>query len=434
MTNKRKYAVTAAFLAALMLGTAACKQDNKPGSATETTTTAAAATEAVTTTTAAPETTTTTSAPETTTETEAPAKETDFEIKTGVWLAQSEYEGDSYYTFREDGSGNVLSQEMGIGVPFGYTHDGVDYTFEMAAVDNFVKMTVTDATEDRIKIKWEYGLEETLTYLGPAEGFSFYNTDELKDMAAYRFMQDNGGYAMFTKYGEVQQSDGLVKLSLYDCSRDDKGLIGCYTVDRYTGKGTDINGSEIELARFEGETYEPFFWQKTGMSMSGSMLGVRYIGYVDPESNDARINDVYFNDLFYKTGLCYECNYYWNAETTRFVPTKDGQEFYFVIPYDSNATVVVKEMKMDDATATLVEGDEIYHSENDGEPFLLKCNVSEIMPDVKVIVTDSQGNTLEWLPGISGKDGSVVTSAEGGKVQDFTNYGALATVDMAPVG
>ncbi len=434
MTNKRKYAVPAAVLAALMLGTAACKQEEKRASSSETTTTTAAVTttEAETTTTAAPETTTTTSAPEVTTSEETPADE-EFAIKTGVWLSQSEYEGESYYTFLEDGSGNVLSQDMGIGVPYSYTHEGTEYTFEMAAVDNFVKMNVTEASEDRIVIKWEYGLEETLTYLGPADGFRFFSTDVLCNMAAYRFMQDNNGYAMFSKYGEIQP-DGLIKITLNDCSNENKGVIGCYTVDRYTGKGTDINGSEVELAELGEDVYQPFFWQKTAMSISGSMLGVRYIGYVAPESNDARIEDVYFNNLFYRTGISAECNFNWDAETTRFFSTKDGHEFYLVIPYDSNASVIVKEMKFDDATATLVEGDDLYHIDNDGTPFLLKCNVSEIMPDVKVIVTDSQGNTLEWMPGISGENGSVLTNATGGTVHDLTNYLTLATPDMAPVG
>ena len=70
--------------------------------------------------------------------------------------------------------------------------------------------------------------------------------------------------------------------------------------------------------------------------------------------------------------------------------------------------------------------DFLYHSE-DGEPFLLKCNVSEIYPDAKVIFTDSKGDHAEWYPGLSGKDGTVITSNDTNKkVHDFTDYGNIS--------
>ena len=66
--------------------------------------------------------------------------------------------------------------------------------------------------------------------------------------------------------------------------------------------------------------------------------------------------------------------------------------------------------------------DTIYQ-QDDGAPFLLKCNVSDIFPEIRMIITDSNGDVFEWSPMISMRDGSVfLTGEDGRKAHDFTHY------------
>ena len=83
----------------------------------------------------------------------------------------------------------------------------------------------------------------------------------------------------------------------------------------------------------------------------------------------------------------------------------DG-DFYLIIPRDPNATVRLYKNDM------LTQTSSIFYEQPDGSPFVIGCNVSDIFPDVTVEIT-SGGETVDFSPFISLKDGSVEVGARG---------------------
>ena len=72
----------------------------------------------------------------------------------------------------------------------------------------------------------------------------------------------------------------------------------------------------------------------------------------------------------------------------------------------------------DDAEKPLQRGKQLYYSE-DGQPILLLCNISDIVPNTEVELYPSTGEELVFSPFLSGENGHVV-QADG--VCDFTIY------------
>ena len=85
----------------------------------------------------------------------------------------------------------------------------------------------------------------------------------------------------------------------------------------------------------------------------------------------------------------------------------DYNAFCFV-PADENASVTVCRAEGPNEDGTLSKGDVLY--EGKGEPFIVKCMVGDIISDVMVTVTDSQGDAItNYNPMYSGRDGSLMT-------------------------
>ena len=85
----------------------------------------------------------------------------------------------------------------------------------------------------------------------------------------------------------------------------------------------------------------------------------------------------------------------------------DYNAFCFV-PADENASVTVCRAEGPNEDGTLSKGDVLY--EGKGEPFIVKCMVGDIISDVLVTVTDSQGDAItNYNPMYSGRDGSLMT-------------------------
>ena len=96
-----------------------------------------------------------------------------------------------------------------------------------------------------------------------------------------------------------------------------------------------------------------------------------------------------------------------------------GCDLYCIFPQDPDATLFVYETSLtDDAENPLQRGKQLYYSE-DGQPILLLCNISDIVPNTEVELYPSTGEELVFSPFLSGENGHVV-EAEG--VCDFTIY------------
>lgn len=185
-------------------------------------------------------------AAETSSATAEPTAESQSEylFKPGVWRGE-----DSYFFFHEDGSGQLLTFEYGIGVGFQmepFTGDSV--TFHMGAADNNTVFGVSDVTGESVTLTTDDGTNDTLVYVceGDSETFSFYSNEEAQTLAL-SFYQAQTGYT--PQYAAVQNNaDGTLTIQLYDEVDGHNSTSAWYTVDRVTLVGTDdMTGETVDL-------------------------------------------------------------------------------------------------------------------------------------------------------------------------------------------
>ena len=445
-----------AFITAAALLLCGCTQGNEPEESTTTTTAAATTTAAESTaemtaseTTAASATTETQTSTEEVSETVLSDSDTEiFPFKYGVWLATdgnygSEYYDESYYCFNEDGSGSVISQSMGIGVPFDYGQDGDDPTkwlFRMASVDSLSRVEVIEHDNDTMQIKWETGdTPLTLTYKGTQDEFSFYDSNSLGLMAKHLF--DMSLESVDNETVETAFEFDKISVIIRDPATD--AILKWYFLDRYTATGVDSEGNDVDLTIFDGEWADmpypvtfssmPAIKELDALRENGEMLGFWYIGYVEPDmDNFDNFRDLYMK-VFEISGMDRKVRYVNSFPSDSFVTSGEGQELYLLLPSDIHGCVTISELVLDEGTAELKEGKELFRQDDNLRPILLKCNRSEIMPDVLIRITDSNGELLEWSPSISGMDGSVVTDNDTLKsIHDFTDYNDLMRPEYMP--
>lgn len=101
-----------------------------------------------------------------------------------------------------------------------------------------------------------------------------------------------------------------------------------------------------------------------------------------------------------------------------------GDELYLVIPRSKQVTGEVFSLEFigESAQMEIVEN---VHDISNGEAFIVRCNVSDIMPNVEIVLTDGEHSTT-FSPYISLQDGSVVL---GDFVQDITIPHEMDVVD-----
>lgn len=97
-----------------------------------------------------------------------------------------------------------------------------------------------------------------------------------------------------------------------------------------------------------------------------------------------------------------------------------GNELYIIYPADSAIKLTIYENFIDEENDFAECKCNILYS-NSGEPILLKCNVSDIIPNVIVRIEGDDGEFIEFSPFISLKDGTL-SLPEGGLVKDMTIY------------
>ena len=104
----------------------------------------------------------------------------------------------------------------------------------------------------------------------------------------------------------------------------------------------------------------------------------------------------------------------------RIVETDWGAELYCIYPRRADAVVAVNACGYEESEENgydLVVGEMLFESRS-GAPFLLRCNISDIMYDCQVSIFNPDGTVLTWSPAISLNDGSVILPQEGPSVYD----------------
>ena len=103
------------------------------------------------------------------------------------------------------------------------------------------------------------------------------------------------------------------------------------------------------------------------------------------------------------------------TEETVFVDA-GGEDVYVLIPTDPEAKVLIRSVSVTEDGELLPAEETLYAG--GGAPVILRCNVSDITPNVTVHVEDSEGGSLDASPSLSLRDGSVLMEG----AYDFTSY------------
>lgn len=176
--------------------------------------------------------------------------EADFSLlKAGTWLANAagEYR---YFFFNADGeTGSFVSPESGIGLAFRYENDDDRTIFYFGAADNASPAVLMQSDENNALLKWDEGVQETLTYVSDAssETFTFYTNDELCDLAISHYIKESGSDADNLAVTAQTNEDGTVTIHLFSDMETHTATIDWYTVDRTTAVGTDFMEGPIDL-------------------------------------------------------------------------------------------------------------------------------------------------------------------------------------------
>ena len=171
-----------------------------------------------------------------------------------------------------------------------------------------------------------------------------------------------------------------------------------------------------DTAEASPEVWNPLIPQRQEKMEQGYICAVAYIGYVDPEMTREQCAEVFCGSRYAdELGIA-------DIPPENCIVDCGGYELYLVLPVDENATVSVCEWLLTEENEFAGETGEVYYRSETGAPVLIRCNISDIMPNVVVNIVDSNGDTLQWSPSLSLKDGSVSRYGHEDEVFDLTRY------------
>ncbi len=170
------------------------------------------------------------------------------------------------------------------------------------------------------------------------------------------------------------------------------------------------------------EIWNPAVIQRQILLDENCVAGVMFLGYVDTDAGDLEQNRDYYQSVFEEQGYLESFPFLGEIPNSNFVQTEYGQELYCIIPQDDMATVSVNQWIVNEKNDFKGEAGEVLYRAENGSPILLKCNVSEIVPDAEIVIVDNKGNQLHWCPALSGMDGKIFVGSADGKLYDFTSY------------
>ena len=137
------------------------------------------------------------------------------------------------------------------------------------------------------------------------------------------------------------------------------------------------------------------------------ICGVAYLGYY-PEEIGNIIEDLQYKGIYEKHSFLNEIkrkNFY----------SVEGSEFYAVVPAEG-VKIALNEYTFDeDANGSVVKN----LAESSETPAFIRGNISDIMPNIQVVITTDDGNTLEYYPSLSLENG---TLSKAQQIYDFTPY------------
>ena len=149
---------------------------------------------------------------------------------------------------------NIMENEL-LRIHFIFIKEGLcfyeikydDIEMHLGNSESSIKAKVVSESDDELEFKFNDGKSEKLSYQGEMnlDIFTFYNNDELCQMALGYYEMKNGSRP--EKAAAEIDDTGMIKIQLYDESDGHNSNADFYTVDRFTGKGFNSADEQIDL-------------------------------------------------------------------------------------------------------------------------------------------------------------------------------------------
>ena len=157
---------------------------------------------------------------------------------------------------------------------------------------------------------------------------------------------------------------------------------------------------------------------RQGLVGTADVAAISYLGYA---SGDLKAG---FANLLEGTMMDRDWPFLHDLPDSAFVDA-GGDEIYLFVPRDERASVAVNRWIMDEKNGFVGESGDVLYRSDKGYPFVLRCNVSDFMPNTQVIIVSEDGSVLDYNPGLSLRDGSVMIPGIAPSLADYTEYQPL---------
>jgi hypothetical protein len=149
---------------------------------------------------------------------------------------------------------------------------------------------------------------------------------------------------------------------------------------------------------------------------------VLYLGGVSPDISSLAEAPEFLQQRLAESGYLDGFAFLAGIPAERIVEIPGGEDLYCFYPLDDKVSFSINRYIVSEANNYAGEsGELLYHSEQ-GEPILLRCNVSDIIPDAQLLLIDSSGKRLRYVPQLSLRDGRVYIPQETVLLYDATHY------------
>ena len=163
------------------------------------------------------------------------------------------------------------------------------------------------------------------------------------------------------------------------------------------GKAPSPSDDPPKTPAHESEALTAF---RAEIADSDAQIAVAYLGYAELTGYEDLT--VYLD----ATGLYALYPFLSDLTEDQFVQ-QEGGELYVIVPVSTETTLTVCDCYVDETEYVMVQGDPLLKLEA-GQPVILQGNVSEIVPNLWVVAETPGTDPLEFVPCLSGMDGSVV--------------------------
>ena len=156
---------------------------------------------------------------------------------------------------------------------------------------------------------------------------------------------------------------------------------------------------------------------QSAMTDTEDFMAIAFLGYVEEDFADF---DEYFDSKGFKDQFH---PFVYDIDKDHFVQA-EGDELYCIVPRYEDDTVTISEWIVDEYNDWQgEEGNVLYHAKNDGHPILVKCNISDLVPNILITIENSNGYKNYFVPYISAMDGYLETYLDDEySFCDFTPY------------